>query len=197
MHKPRSRTTDTLQIHYSPFVRMAATALLALVAGWVGYLAFVGLFSGHVLLLLFGAFAFVVGLGLLLPFVGPVLHAWGHKGPVLTLDQTGITDVRKTCSYIPWSDVGLINLGVGERASFLCIEFRRPDREREDAPRLLGLGRILKLASSLSDWNVSLRMLACNKQEVLAAARRLHQRSIRQQVVALNRGSSHGWSGTL
>lgn len=73
---------------------------------------------------------------MLLPFVKAVIHAWRHAGPVVILDIHGVTDVRKTHDFIPWDDIGQIRLGVGETASYLCFDFKKTDRTREDAPRL-------------------------------------------------------------
>ncbi len=69
-----------------------------------------------------------------------------------------MNDVRKTHDFIPWEDIGQIRLGVGETPSYLCFDFKKTDRTREDAPRLGGLGLLLKRARSLGDWNITLRL---------------------------------------
>ena len=197
IHRSESAKSDRIEIHYSPLVVLAATGLFVLALGWIGFWVIAGLFGGHFLLLLVGSIALLVGMPMVLSFAPAIVHPWLHKGPVLTLDSQGVTDVRKKCSFIPWADIGLIKLGVGETASFLCFEFRRPDRQRQDLPRLGALGALLNRFRSTSDWNVTLRLLACRKREVLKAACRLHQQSIRQQVVERNKGKGTGWSGTL
>lgn len=197
---PRSTAqsqNNRIEIHYSPFVYIPATVLFLVTVCWVCYWLVAALFSGHFLAIVVGGLA-TLGLGpILLSFLPAIVHPWRHEGPVLTLDEIGITDVRKKVSFIPWCDIGSIDLGVGETASYLCVEFRRPDRQRQDL-RLLGpLGTFLSRTRSLSDWNVTLRMLACTKQDLLRTARRLHQQDLRRQVVALNKGQSAGWSGHL
>ena len=160
-----------------------------------------GVFSGHILAVAVavavGAAATLVLGPILLSLLSAVIHPWRHKGPVLTLDEDGITDVRKKVSFIPWCDIGSIDLGIGESAAYLCVEFRRPDRQRQDLRSLGPMGTILNRTQSLSDWNVTLRMLACKKQDLLRSARRLHQQDLRRQVVALNKGKGSGWSGQL
>lgn len=190
--------TNRIEIHYSPLVYIPATVLYLATFCWACFWFVAGLlFSGHVLAIVVGG-VLTLGLGpILLSFLSAIVHPWRHKGPVLTLDEDGITDVRKKVSFIPWYDIGSINLGVGETASYLCVEFRRADRQRQDLPSLGRLGTFLSRTRSLSDWNVTLRMLACKKQDLLRSARRLHQQDLRRQVVALNNGKSTGWSGQL
>lgn len=195
------RTEPTVELVYSWVPTLAASVVLALAGGWLVYLGYAGLAIGHALgwVVTAGALAFSP---LVLMFVGPVLHAWRHLGPVVTLDERGVTDIRKAHPFIPWSDIGQIDLGYGESASYLCFEFRRPDRQREDPPVAFFLGNVFKRLQALSDWNISLRLLACRKAEVLQQARRLHQQALRQQVVRMNRSSNanpdtKGWSGSL
>ncbi len=198
MAQPTSRgSDDRVEIFYSAPILIAATIGVVYVAGWIGFWMFAGLVSGHILAQLIGAAALLVMLPLLMPFLMAIVRAWGHKGPVVTLDATGITDVRKKCQFIPWTDVDVVKLGLGNTASDLCIEFRKPDREREDGPVFFWFGAALKRSRALGDWNVSLRMLSCRRMEVLRAAQRMRQKGLRQQIVDMNRGNRNGWSGTL
>lgn len=198
MAKPRPKDSDDrVEIFYSAPILILATLAVVYVAGWIGFWMFAGLASGHILAQIIGAAAFLVMLPLLLPFLMAVVRAWRHKGPVVILDATGITDVRKTCAFIPWTDVELVKLGVGNTASTLCIEFRKPDPEREDGPVFFWLGRFMKRWRALGDWNVSLRMLSCRRMEVLRTAQRMRQKGLRQQIVEMNRHNRNGWSGTL
>jgi hypothetical protein len=187
--QPASRqgNSERIEIHYSLVVVIFATVLFAWVAGAIIFWAIMGFFSGHVLGVLFGAAATLVGVPMLLPFASSIIHSWRHKGPVVTMDIEGVADVRKKHSFIPWRDIAHINLGAGNTASFLCFDFRQADRQRQDLPNLGPLGTILARARWLGDWNISLRMLTCNRRELLRAARRLRQESIRRQVVELNR----------
>ncbi|KPF43321.1 hypothetical protein IP87_17320 [beta proteobacterium AAP121] len=182
---------------------VSASALFGWFAGWLIFWAHLAVFSGNVWLIVAGGVA-VIFLGpLLLSLLPSVLHPWLHRGPVVILDAEGVTDLRKKSANrsIAWSDVGQVQLGSGETSSCLAFEFRRPNREKQDGAVVGGLAVFLNRARLLSDWNISLRMLSCSKQEVLKAATRLHQQSVRRQVVERNKGrsagSNNGWSGTL
>lgn len=194
---PPSRDAEKYELFYSPFLFVPATVLYIAAVGWAAFWMIAAVFGGHVLAVVIGATVAVVVVPMLLVSLKSMVHPWTHKGPVVVFDANGVTDVRKKHPFIPWSDIGVIKLGTGETAGFLGFEFRRPDRTREDPPRMGALGTILRRARSLSDWNVSLRLLDCRSGTALAAANRFHQRAVRQQVVARNRGTNHGWSGTL
>lgn len=185
---------ERVELHYSPFVAFAATALWLLLCGWVIYWVVIA-FSGHPILIAVGLVAGIVGVPVAGSFLSAVVHPWRHRGPVVTFDLEGVTDVRKAQAFLPWSEVGRIELGAGNRASFLCFEFRRPNRRLEDGPRLGPLGTLFKRAATLGDWNISLRMLACSKRDALAAARRFHQLNLRRHVAERNK--DRAWSGTL
>lgn len=186
-----------MELFYSAPILIVATIGVVYVAGWIGFWMYAGLASGHILAQFMGAAVFLVMLPLLVPFLRAVVRAWRHSGPVVILDATGITDVRKKCEFIPWTDVELVKLGFGTTASDLCIEFRKRDPEREDGPVFSWVGRFVKRSRALGDWNVSLRMLSCRRVEVLRAAQRMRQRGLRQQIVELNKDNRSGWSGTL
>lgn len=169
-----------VEVRYSWPRVILGTALFVWASGWVAFWAILGAFGGHALAIVVGILALLVGVPLLLPFAGAVIHPWRHSGPVLVLDADGVTDVRKANSFIPWTDIRSIRLGVGATAGFLGFVFRRPDRAREDPPRLGVLGTFLRRSAFLGDWNVSLRLLACRRQDLLQAARRLHQQGLRR-----------------
>jgi hypothetical protein len=198
MPQPRPKPSDDrVELFYSAPILIVATIAVVYVAGWVVFWMYAGLASGHILAQFIGAAAFLVMLPLLMPFVLAVVRAWRHKGPVVTMDATGITDVRKKCQFIPWTDVDVVKLGLGNTASDLCIEFRKRDPEREDGPVLSWIGWLFKRSRALGDWNVSLRMLSCRRVEVLRAAQRMRQKGLRQQIVEMNKHDRNGWSGTL
>jgi hypothetical protein len=197
----RPRTTadrpHTIELHYSQFTLLLASAILALVSVWVLFWIVVGLASGRSIAFVVGLLAFLFGLPMLLALSPSLVRAWRQKGAVVVLNAEGVLDVRKKVDFIPWSDIGQVSLGVGNNAHFLCFEFRKADPQRQDSGNLGWLGTALNRSRSLSDWNVSLRLLACRKLEVLKAAQRMHQQSVRQQVIELNKGRSNGWSGSL
>lgn len=186
-----------LEIPDSRPLVLASAAFVAIVFGCLLYWTVLGLASGHIVLMLVGGAAGVVGIPMTMAAAVPVFRALQHRGAVLIMDEDGVTDLRKKASFIPWSNVGKIGLGIGETAAYLCFEFRRPDRERQDLPALGPLGSLLNRVRALSDWNVSLRLLACSKVKTLAAARRVHARSIRKLVRERNKSAKDGWSGTL
>jgi len=188
---------ERLEIPYSRALVLVSAVFVAIVFVWLLYWTVLGLASGHIVLMLVGAGAGIVGIPMVMAAAVPVLRALQHRGPVLIMDEDGVTDIRKKASFIPWSNVGKIGLGIGETASFLCFEFRRPDRERQDLPVLGPMGVLFNRVRALSDWNVSLRLLACRKGRTLTAARRLHARSVRKLVRERNKPATDGWSGTL
>jgi hypothetical protein len=189
---------EPLELHYSWLQTLWSTALWALFAFWAIYVPLAGLLAGYGRVLIVFWPAVLIGGPLLLTFVGPLWHAWTYKGPVVTLDALGVIDRRKRKTpFIPWQDIGQISLGTGETARYLCVEFRRPDRSRDDPPRAGWLGAWYRRWRFLSDWNVNLGPLACRRLDVLRHAQRLHQQELRQRVVEKNRYNAQGWSGTL
>jgi hypothetical protein len=193
----RAAPTQTIELHYSRWVVLLSTAALAAVAVWASFWVVVGFASGRSIAFVVGLIALLFGLPVLLAFAPPLVRAWRHRGPVVVMNAEGVTDIRKKVAFIPWTDIGQVNLGVGNNSHFLCFEFRKPDSQRQDTGSPGWLGTIVSRTRSLSDWNISLRLLVCRKQEVLKIAKRLHQQRVREQVVALNNGRSGGWSGTL
>jgi hypothetical protein len=192
-----TRDVVRLDIFYSPFLFIPATAIYLLVSGWVLFWLYAALISDNILVIISGATVAVVGVPLLLSYLKPIIHSWTHKGPVVTFDLNGVRDVRKKHAFIPWSDIGRVTLGSGHTAGILCFEFHRADRTREDPPRLGALGTLLRRTRFLSDWNVNLRLLSCGSSATLSSAERFQQRAIRKDVVLRNRKETSGWSGTL
>lgn len=192
------KVPDRLEIGYSLLAVLPVTAFYVLaLAYFVFWLR--GLAGGHVIALIMGLFSLVALPLLLVPFLPAMLHAWTHRGPVLVMDLDGVTDWRKKSAHIPWDDIA----SVERVGSYLVFAFRRPDRQRQDLPLLGPVGVLLNRMRSMSDWNVSLHLLACDKAEALQAAETLRQRSMRREVVAANRAGLSaddpfkGWSGRL
>jgi hypothetical protein len=161
---PGAADRRTIQLFYSPFLMVAASALFAWFAGWLVFWAYLAVFSGNVWIIFTGG-VFVIFVGpLLLSLLPSVLHPWRHRGPVVIMDAEGVTDVRKKGQNrsTAWSDVGQVQLGAGDTSAFLAFEFRRPDRKRQDGAVAGGLAVLYNRAQLLSDWNISLRMLSCS-----------------------------------
>lgn len=187
---------DSIRLYYSK-PRAALVLGLNLVASlWMGYLLVAGLLAGHVVILIAG--------GVTLLFAGPVvalhakeaLRALTQEFVVVTLDADGVTDVRKKDSFVAWEDIGQVSLGTRRQTrGYLIVDFRdgAVAKARGQGP----LTFFVRLAASIGDWHVNLRPLKCNTADVLRSAKRLHQLSIRRQVVERNGPSSRGWSGTL
>lgn len=197
MQKTSPAALERVELRYSMWKVLPATLLLAAAFGWIAFLILMGLASGHILVLIAVGVAAVVALPLLSSFVASIAHPWRHRGPVVILDIDGVTDVRKKPDFLSWEEVAGVKLGVGEAASFLCFELRNPAGPGQDAPRLGALGVVAKRLRSLGDWNVTLRLLACRRREVLDAARALRQRNTRRRVVEMNKDKASGWSGSL
>ena len=178
---------DTLELHYS--------RPMAIV---VGLLAMASLASTAPLvlaLLQFNALA-VLGIGALAIFAPIyfalfryVLRALLTAQPVVTLDALGVTDTRQRVDYVSWDDVQRVRLGMGNRASTLCLELKPTAASRYTrAPG--GWRLLMRYVETLGDWNVNLMPLRCSRTEVLAAAEALRKAAIRRRVEQLNRPTS-------
>jgi hypothetical protein len=193
-----TNTERSLELFYSRPLVIGATLLVGYFVCFPLYWLMAMIFSGHIFGIVLGLLGLLFGLPLVIPFVKVILHAWQHRGPVVIFSIDGVTDYRKQRAFVPWPEVNLIRLGVGETASFLCFVLHRSALEQEGTPRFfLGLGRVLKCLNGLGDWNISLRMLSCNKRDVLTQARKYYHLAIREQVVEMNKDKPCGWSGTL
>lgn len=198
---PLPSPPQCLEIGYSTFVLLVASALYLLALGNCAFWL-LGLVSGHPLGILVGLGA-IAGVLLLLMFLPTFALAWTHRGPVVRLDSDGVTDLRKRTPHIPWSDIARVQLGTGQHAATLCFSFRRPDSQRQDTPLPGPLGTLLSRFRGLGDWNVSLRLLACRRMEVLRSAEALRRAHIRRCIEAADRqrvaadDPQRGWSGQL
>jgi hypothetical protein len=200
---PEVRPGSAVQLFYSPFMMVGASALFAWFAGWLLFWVYLAVLGGNMLLTLAAGVGVIFVGPLMLSLLPSVLHPWMHRGPVVIMDAEGVTDLRKKGQNrsISWPDVGQVQLGSGNTSSYLAFEFRRPDREKQDGAVAGGLAVLFNRARFLSDWNISLGMLSCSRHEVLKEAKRLHQQNVRRHVVELNKsrstGHNHGWTGRL
>lgn len=194
---PKPAAIASLGVHYS-VVRVALfSALVLLALGWSAWWIVAAVASRHGLVVIVGAGGLLLGVFVAFLAVPAMVHAWRHRGPVVVIDEDGVTDVRKKVDFIGWPDVKEVTLGAGHTARFLCFTFRRPDPARVDPPRVPFLGWLMRGVRFLGDWNVDMRLLACSRREVLDRADAMMKRSMRQRVAELNKDNRHGWSGTL
>lgn len=178
---------DTLELHYSrPMAIIVGLLVLASLASTLPLV---------LALVQFNALA-ILGMGAL-AILGPiyflllryVLRALLSAQPVVTLDALGVTDTRQRVGYVSWDDVQRVRLGMGNRASTLCLELKPAAASRYTrAPG--GWRLLMRYVETLGDWNVNLMPLRCSRTEVLAAAEALRKAAIRRRVEQLNRPTS-------
>lgn len=173
-----------MELHYSKAV---AIAVLVLVLASV-------LSSGVSMLALAASGTFsplgVLGLAILAPIYVWLLRYVQRAlrpGPaIVTIDEHGINDTRQRVPFVPWDDVERIRLGAGDKAHYLCIDFKSAEiaRHYTRAPSWWTLG--WRVAESLGDWNLSMLTLRCRRAEVLKFAEGCRRAAIRRRVVRLN-----------
>ena len=189
---------NPIRLYYSKARAAVVLVLVTACVTWVGYLALVGLLVGHVVLLLAGVLLLVVVVTLAIAFARESARALTHRGPVVIMDERGITDTRQKSPFVAWDDVGEISLGgLSQTRGYLIFEFRTASTARAHTPSFFLARFFVRKALFLGDWHVDLRPLKCRTADVLRAARTLRQQALRRQVVRLNAGRSDGWSGTL
>lgn len=172
-------THDILEIPYSRVKLVLLTLVLLSFACVLGFWTVVLFASGSPILYLIGCglALFLVGLLAMAP---PLIRAWLHEGPVVTMDADGIRDTRQSVDFIAWTDVADIELGLGAASYRLCFTFRDAVREQG---RLSPVSRVFRLLMSTGDWNVDLRLLAGSRLRIWQAAKQMRQLGIRQHVL--------------
>jgi hypothetical protein len=180
---PAMPDNDNLELHYSrPMAVMVGLLVLASLASTLPLV---------LALVQFNALA-ILGIGAL-AILGPiyflllryVLRALLSAQPVVRLDALGVTDTRQRVDYVSWDDVQRVRLGMGNRASTLCLELKPAAASRYTrAPG--GWRLLMRYVETLGDWNVNLMPLRCSRTEVLAAAEALRKAAIRRRVEQLN-----------
>lgn len=170
---------DVLEIPYS---RVKLVLLALVFTGFASVLGFwtVVLFaSGNRILYLIGCGPALLLVGLL-AMAPPLIRAWLHHGPVVTMDVDGIRDARQSVEFVAWTDIADIELGFGAASYRLCFTFRDAVREQG---RLSTARRVLRLLMSSGDWNVDLRLLAGSRLRIWQAAKQMRQLGIRHHVL--------------
>jgi hypothetical protein len=185
-------------IYYSRLKAVLLVILLAVLGGRLAWLAVVGTFSGRSYLVLAGFAALAILLILLLPFVPGAIRALTTTEPVVTLSKDGIHDVRNSPEFVRWQDVGSINLGMRRsNRSYLILTYRELDTARAHAGRAPDLKLVARALTGQGNWHANLRLLKCDREQVLELAKRLQAEEVRQRVLARNGSSKQGWSGQL
>lgn len=202
MRTKSGRIPDRIEVRYSRIMVVIGWGLFLWAVGWC--LSWIpAIFSGTLVGVALGLTAPLAVPFLLVMFLPDLLHTLKHRGPVLVMDLEGVTDRRKKGAHLSWDDVADVDLGSGTTTSKLCFALRRADRRRQDLPWLGALGVLMHRMMGMSDWNVGLFLLSCNKGDLLEAARTLRERRIRRQAVQANRAREtsgdpfQGWSGRL
>lgn len=110
------------------------------------------------------------------------LRAWSFKGPVVTIDAKGITDIREPHPFVDWEHVENVYLSrsapIKSGAMLLCIEFRSTEVAKDYLHGPYFLQRAYQKWHFAGHWNVSLRALSCSSFDVLRTAAAYHRKSI-------------------
>lgn len=110
------------------------------------------------------------------------LRAWSFRGPVVTIDAKGITDIREQHPFVDWDHVKTVYLSrsapIKSGALLLCVEFRSTEVAKDYVHRPFALRRAYQKWHLAGHWNVSLRALSCSSFDVLRTAAAYHRKSI-------------------
>ena len=194
--KTTREDSNHLVLHYS---KPRALVMLAVLAGctlWLAYLILAGIVAGQPVILIAGVVATVAFVPVVIPSLMQNLTALQSSGPVVVIDERGITDNRKEEAFLGWEQIGAIKLGMTQKShSYLIIDYRsaRVAQARQQSKWFFWVRRF----ATFGDWEVNLRPLRRNDDDVLRRAQRLHQQFIRRQIVQKNGPANQGWSGSL
>lgn len=178
---------SALALNYSlPRVAFVLALVVAATVSLGYYLfAIAGLFGGRIPLYIPGALTAGFALLMGLVFAIEPLRALRHRGPVVTLDEYGITDERRVNPFISWLDVSGIAIGfVQPTRRWLVLQLHERASHRLRAGRLGRMRRLLRRSLLLGDWHADLALLACRPRDVLEAAAGLRQAARRRDAAA-------------
>lgn len=172
---------EPLTVHYSKGLMAVLCLFLlgAIVYGLVMTWAFAAGYLGVPLLGALLSLAFIP-FAVALWFAGRALF-W--RGPVLELDEDGITDHRRREPYAAWDDIDDVYLGYGLNGWVrLCVQFRDPaeaERHQEIPPWLNFLER---LVYQNGHWNLYLSGLDTPMRKIAATAQAYRRKAVLRRV---------------
>ena len=143
----------------------------------------IGLFSGHIVLVLSAALGLIPWALFLLPAVWRLVCALRHHGPVVIFDERGIMDCRLCPDFVAWSDVGMITLGYQSTYYKLRVAFSKSVAARPYVGRPYYPRKLLNMLVGLGDWNVGLGLLDVRREDALAIARHYQRQARRSRPV--------------
>lgn len=161
------RTPEPLSLRYS---RPWAIVVLVLVTAWTAYLAYVCYALQALITAPLAALIFVPWGALF------VWQSWSsvrrllHDGPVVTLDDHGITDLRRGGGAVPWFDVAGVQLAAAG-GTCLMVRFRDLRAAREHLGVLSLPGALVNRIYNGGEWPVKLTSLRYSRKEVLSTAK--------------------------
>ena len=160
-----NRAQEPLELHYS---RPWALFVLAAVTAWTAWVAYVCLALQSVITAPLAALLFApFGLFFVARAISCVRRLL-HDGPVLILDDRGITDLRRSGDTVPWSDVAHVELVADRGGTVLRVRLRSGDAARE---HLGMLGGWLHRLHGRGGWVSTLTSLRFRRAEVLRVAK--------------------------
>ena len=180
---------EVLEVGYSRGFGWAFLTVIAAVTVWLSLNVFIGIF-GNVLTQIAGVTAILVWLPYFLIAAKSGIRAVLTSGPVLVVDEHGITDSRREPSFASWEDIHDVHLGVGGRYYTLCVRFRSGVTARQYVGRFFRLRQILMRFYVLGDWNLSLWLLGRSRTDIFHAAQ-MHRRAYIARKVIRRAPPSH------
>ncbi len=180
---------EVLEVGYSRGLGGAFLTVIAAVTVWLSLNVFIGIF-GNVLTQIAGVTALLVWLPYFLIAAKSGIRAVLTSGPVLVVDEHGITDNRREPSFASWEDIHDVHLGVGGRYYTLCIRFRSGLTARQYVGRFFRLRQILMRFYVLGDWNLSLWLLGRSRTDIFHAAQ-MHRRAYIARKVIRRKPTPH------
>lgn len=174
-----------LELFYSRGIAISMIAV-ALILG--GYALFMLIAAAHTFLL--WPIALLLGVMLIPMLCLPLIAGWRAlrwEGPVLILDEDGITDHRKRDNFVPWKDIGEVNMNRPMGEMLLSVEFTDRETARKYVRNPLLLISIVRYLWFWGHRNHSITLLKCRPIELIDTTRALRQHSIRVRVREANR----------
>lgn len=175
----------TLEVFYSRGIAVLMILAPLIFGGYALYMLFA---LAHTFLL--WPIALLLGAALIPMLCLPIiagLRALRWEGPVLILDEDGITDHRKRNAFVPWKDIGEVNMNRPLGEMLLSVEFNDAEIARKYVRNPLLLNSIVRYLWFWGHRNHSITLLKCRPIELIDTARALRQHSIRVRVREANR----------
>jgi hypothetical protein len=169
-------------LYYSRIRAVIVLLVLFAISGWVGYLTYAALATGHVVLLMSAGVTLVFAAPLVIGHMIEPIRALRHQHAIVIIDAQGVTDHRKKDAFLAWEDIRRVSLGdLQPTRAYLIFHFRSVNVARQRLTRFARFVSVFRRMLCLGDWHVNLRPLRCKPADVLREAKRLRRLAIRSR----------------